>query len=1067
MPVSGFPIVPETIFTSLDFPYPNQVVTARTQFLIMAPVTDNNPTRTNTGQSFTTDDYIVWNGSAWDNLGSGTPAPVAADDVSFVPYSYVTATNVQEAIEQVADKASIIDGEVNTFGDLPPASTHSGETYYVKNWSVLNPTKLSGLYLSDGVNWNRRSDKVLYSLAPFGAAGRFVVTDDTGRQVTDLAIAPTDGNFIVGNGTTWVAESGNTARTSLGVGEGDSPTWTAVNLVNGANSVNVSVGSGGIAFNKSSTVASTGFTSSVTRSEDNIGVIQVSSDTTSLSGNHDSIFTSIAWGGGDAVTKYAVGTTASRIVTQGVNSSVNGGTYEIRYGSTLSDGAADLQLDTSGNLIIKGDITGTAVNLNNTVDPAVHIGVDENGLTLDNSLNISNSVFSALGVFSSGGQAVLAVGSNTSAAPGSSDDAVVQISTGGTGDSLIKLSTNNFSTLVTHGINASAGTYEINFGSSLPDGSFELQLTSAGDLTAKGSATATSLNLINGSDTVALTTDSNGLNLNRSIWNSISGPLFNLMQSTDDAAIVQVSSDVFTGGQTNDAAFVARAWNLGDAVIKFHVGFSPSIWTAGNNNSVTGDPFEIHAGDGLSDGNAELQLTTAGDLIIKGNITATGGSISGNASTATKLATARTIAITGDLAYTSPSFDGSANVTAAGTLATVNSNVGSFGSATQTGTFTVNGKGLITAASNVTITPAVGSITGLGTGIATFLATPSSANLLAAITDETGSGALVFGTSPTIATPAITGNTTISGNLTMQSSVSGTKMLNLINNSTASGTDNASIGIASGGPTAGDPYLYFDIATASGMSYGLDNSDGDSLKATDTIGGVSSGNVLSKLDRSGNYTILGSFIATGGTAGASILAIGGSSNGVLRAAGSTATEGGQTELGYIGNTSMSGNDARWVNDIEGSNNMRVYRVNGAGVSQTIVTYQEATGVANFAVEVNSPLISTNAASGTGTALIIDASNRIRPLTSSERFKENIKAYEMDILGLSALELIEYNYKETGDWDIGLSAERAAEVYPLIVNYRDDKPYSINFPRLTLALLEAYNKLEAKVSQLTH
>lgn len=55
-------------------------------------------------------------------------------------------------------------------------------------------------------------------------------------------------------------------------------------------------------------------------------------------------------------------------------------------------------------------------------------------------------------------------------------------------------------------------------------------------------------------------------------------------------------------------------------------------------------------------------------------------------------------------------------------LATVNGNVGSFGSATQAGTFTVNGKGLITAASNTTITPAVGSITGLGTGVATALA---------------------------------------------------------------------------------------------------------------------------------------------------------------------------------------------------------------------------------------------------------------------------------------------------------------------------------------------------------
>lgn len=126
------------------------------------------------------------------------------------------------------------------------------------------------------------------------------------------------------------------------------------------------------------------------------------------------------------------------------------------------------------------------------------------------------------------------------------------------------------------------------------------------------------------------------------------------------------------------------------------------------------------------------------------------GALTGNATTATALATGRTISITGDLAYTSPSFDGSGNVTAAGTLNTVNSNVGSFGSATQTGTFTVNAKGLTTAAANVTITPAVTSITGLATGMATFLATPSSANLAATVTDETGSGLLVFATGPTI-----------------------------------------------------------------------------------------------------------------------------------------------------------------------------------------------------------------------------------------------------------------------------------------------------------------------------
>ena len=56
---------------------------------------------------------------------------------------------------------------------------------------------------------------------------------------------------------------------------------------------------------------------------------------------------------------------------------------------------------------------------------------------------------------------------------------------------------------------------------------------------------------------------------------------------------------------------------------------------------------------------------------------------------------------------------------------------------------------------SVTLTNATGlpvstGISGLGTGIATFLATPSSANLAAALTDETGTGANVFAGSPTL-----------------------------------------------------------------------------------------------------------------------------------------------------------------------------------------------------------------------------------------------------------------------------------------------------------------------------
>jgi len=65
---------------------------------------------------------------------------------------------------------------------------------------------------------------------------------------------------------------------------------------------------------------------------------------------------------------------------------------------------------------------------------------------------------------------------------------------------------------------------------------------------------------------------------------------------------------------------------------------------------------------------------------------------------------------------------------------------------------------------NGTGLPISSGVSGLGSGVATFLATPSSANLASAVTDETGSGALVFATSPSLVTPAL--GTPSSGTLT-------------------------------------------------------------------------------------------------------------------------------------------------------------------------------------------------------------------------------------------------------------------------------------------------------------
>ena len=102
-------------------------------------------------------------------------------------------------------------------------------------------------------------------------------------------------------------------------------------------------------------------------------------------------------------------------------------------------------------------------------------------------------------------------------------------------------------------------------------------------------------------------------------------------------------------------------------------------------------------------------------------------------------------------------FAGTGLTLASNTFSITNTGVtaGTYGSATQSPVLITNAQGQLTSVTNTTITPAVGSITGLGTGVATWLATPSSANLALAVTDETGSGSLVFATSPTLVTPIL------------------------------------------------------------------------------------------------------------------------------------------------------------------------------------------------------------------------------------------------------------------------------------------------------------------------
>ena len=111
---------------------------------------------------------------------------------------------------------------------------------------------------------------------------------------------------------------------------------------------------------------------------------------------------------------------------------------------------------------------------------------------------------------------------------------------------------------------------------------------------------------------------------------------------------------------------------------------------------------------------------------------------------------------------------------------------------------------------NATGLPVATGISGMASGVADFLAVPSSANLATAVTDETGSGALVFATSPTLVTPALGAATATSVNkVTLTAPATGAtltiadgKTLAASNSLTLTGTDSSSVAFGAGGTVA-------------------------------------------------------------------------------------------------------------------------------------------------------------------------------------------------------------------------------------------------------------------------